>query len=144
MRPRISQKEAAYIVTVLKAQIEKMREQLRNVEQLDRDYTRVIYDLKHPIQPQYSEKGYRIENRVIDSQETICYVRIAKALKEEHPDLLAEKFRLWDCLRCHEVLLKKYTAIAEGQPHDGRYKRMASEKWHFKSDVEKLLPKVLA
>lgn len=142
MRPRISREEAAYLVQVLSAQIEEMREKLRNVEQLERDYTRIIYDLKNPIQPQYNEKGYRIENRLIGSQETICYVNIAKELKEEHPNLLGEKFRLWKCLSCHDKLLMKYMAIANGEPHNGRYKRMASEKWRFNDGATKKLEDV--
>lgn len=144
MRPRISQGEAAYLVTVLSNQLEEMKQKLCDVEQLERDLTKIIFDLKNPIQPQYDGEGYRLENRYISPEETVCYVRIAKQLKEEHPNLLGEKFRLWTCLRCHEVLLKKYTAIAEEQPHDGRYKRMASEKWIYKNNPEKTLAVVLA
>jgi hypothetical protein len=140
LRPRISQAEAKYLVAVLQSQLEEMREKLCNVEQLERDLTRIIYDLKNPVQPQYDERGYRIENRLIGPQETVCYVRIAKQLKEDHPDLLGEKFRLWTCISTHEKLLMKYTAIAEGQPHDGRYKRFSTQtQWRFKSEPHKLL-----
>jgi len=124
MRPRISQQEAAYLVMVLQAQIEEIREKLRNVEQVEQELTRLIYDLKHPIQPQYTEKGFFKEHRIIGPQETRCYVKIAQELKAEHPNLLGEKFRLWTSLSCHEKLLAKYQAIAEGKPHNGTYKKL--------------------
>jgi hypothetical protein len=46
MRPRISQQEAAYLVEVLTAQHEEMKQKLSDVEQLERDYALIIYDLK--------------------------------------------------------------------------------------------------
>ena len=55
-------------------------------------------------------------------------MHLYKELKEEHPNLLAEKFRLWECLSTHRILLAKYQSIATGQPHDGRYKRLRFSK----------------
>lgn len=144
MRPRISRGEAAYLVTVLKGQLEEMKQKLSDVIQLENDYFVLIQNLKNPVQPQYNAEGYRVESRLIGTQETICYVNLTKQLKEEHPNLLGEKFRLWDCIGTHEVLLEKYLAIANGEPHDGRYKRMASQQWRFKREPEKLLAEVLA
>ena len=125
MRPRVSQKEAAYLVQVLQLQIGEMKEKLENVKQLERDYARIIYDLKHRVQRVCDDKGYFKEHRIVGDREAISLVRLARALKEEHPSLLGEKFLLWDCLSTHEKMLKKYRAIAEGQPHDGRYKHLS-------------------
>lgn len=58
MRPRISQKEAAYLVTVLSSQLEELRLKLSNLEQLEQDLAHVIYDLKHPVQREYDGKAF--------------------------------------------------------------------------------------
>jgi hypothetical protein len=128
MRPRISQKEAAYLVKVLSVQHEQLKQKVSDIEQLDFDYRKMIYDLSHRIQVDYTDKGYFKGHRIVGDQEALCYVKLIDQLKEEHPNLLAEKFSLWDCLNTHEKLLNKYQAIANGEPHDGRYKKLRFSK----------------
>ena len=64
MRPRISQQEAAYLVSVLSLQTEQLEQKVRDIEQLDSDMFRIIYDLQHRVQAVYDDKGYRKENRI--------------------------------------------------------------------------------
>jgi len=143
MRPRISQKEAVYLVTVLAVQLEELKQKLDDVKQLERDYSRIIFELKHPVQVKYTDEGFFAGHHIWGDREKIGLVRLAKALKDEHTNLLAEKFRLFDCISTHEVLLKKYKAIANGEPHDGRYKRLAIRTWHLQENSDKLLENVL-
>jgi len=139
MRPRISQKEAAYLVKVLSLQTEQLEQKVRDIEQLNSDMFRIIYDLKYRVQAVYDDKGYRKENRIVGDQECIALVRLARALKEEHPNLLGEKFRLWACLSTHKKLLAKYQAIANGETHDGRYKKLRFSKAIY-TDLATLKP----
>ena len=124
MRPRISQNEAAYLVQVLKAQIDELKEKYENLAELERVYSVIIYNLRNRVQGSY--EGYRLKaNRIVGDGEALSLVRLAEALKEEHPNLRGEKYRLWEAIRTHETLLLKYQAIAEGKPHDGRYKHLS-------------------
>lgn len=114
------------MVEVLTSQVEELEQKLGDIQQLDRDITHMLYDLKHPVQILYGDVGYFAGHKIVGTQETLCYIQIVKQLKEEHPNLLAEKFRLWDCLSTHQKLIKKYQAIAEGVTHRGTYKHLNS------------------
>lgn len=132
MRPRITRAEAAYLVTVLEPQIESMKTQLENLKQIERDLTLLIYNLKNPVQPEYSETGNYAGNRILGDQELICYVKMAKELKAEHPFILGEKCELYKHICIHEKLLAKYRAIANGEHHQGKYKHFSSVlKWEL-------------
>jgi hypothetical protein len=126
MRPRISRKEAAYLVQVLESQVAEMEERLEQVTQLERDFAKILYDLKYPVQVLHDDKGYFAGHRIVGTEETLQLVRLASALKEEHSNLLTEKFWLWNYLSTHKRLLEKYRAIAEGNTRRGDYKHFNS------------------
>jgi hypothetical protein len=126
MRLRISREEAVCLVQVLELQIAEMEEKLAHVTQLERDYARILYDLKHPVQVEYSDTGFFAGHRIVGTEETLQLVRLAKALKEEHPNLMGERFRLWNYLSTNKKLLEKYKAIAEGNTRRGDYKHFNS------------------
>ena len=140
MRPRISRKEAAYLTTVLEGQLEEMKQKLTELTQLERDYSRIIFELKNPVQVNYDSKGYFAGHFIWGDREKIALVSLARAIKEVHPNLLVEKFRLWECIHIHETLLQKYKAIANGEPHDGRYKHFSSQI-RITENAEKILCK---
>jgi hypothetical protein len=124
MRPRISRKEAAYLVEVLNLQTETMKGKVRDLEELERDFKRIIFELKNPVQVLYSEKGFFVGHKILGNEETLALVRLARELKEEHPKIIVEKFRYYDCLQTHMKLKEKYTAIANGMSHRGTYKHL--------------------
>jgi hypothetical protein len=70
MRPRISREEAVYLVQVLEFQVAEMEEKLEQVTQLERDFAKVIYDLKHPVQAEYTDTGYFAGHRIVGTEET--------------------------------------------------------------------------
>jgi hypothetical protein len=139
MRPRISQKEAAYLVKVLSLQTEQLEQKVSDIEQINSDMFRIICDLKHRVQVVYNEKGYFKDHRIVGDREALNLMHIYKELKAEHPNLLGEKFRLWECLSTHRILLAKYQAIANGEAHDGRYKKLRFSKAIY-TDLATLKP----
>jgi hypothetical protein len=134
LRPRISQKEAAYVVSILKAQLENLKKQRANPEELEWNMDRIIYDLSHRVQeigPRIGPYSYltkkhtSTEYRIVGDREALDLMHIYKELKAEHPKIRIEILKLFDHLATHDRLIKKYSAIANGEPHDGRYKKMS-------------------
>lgn len=135
MRPRISQQEAVYMVSVLTSQLEGIREKLEVVTELERDIRKCIYDLKNRVQIVYDGKGCFAEHRIVGDQEALAIIKTVEALRLEHPNLLGEKFMLWDKISVLTKLVKKYEAIAKGEPHDGRYKKLRIPEYCFNIPV---------
>lgn len=129
MRPRISQQEAAYLVQVLKVQIEALKQHCLELEQLERDFYEILDKLKHEVYRVYDKDFNCLGTEIRGPQETISLVKLIKALREEHPHITLEKIGAWGSYQHHERLLKKYSAIANGEPHDGRYKRLSLSYW---------------
>ena len=102
------------------------------MKELERDMSLCIFNLKHRVQPVYDDAGYFKEHKILGDQKASALVRISIQLEQEHPNLLGEKSRLWDNITVLEKLLKKYEAIASGEPHDGRYKKFRIPESCFK------------
>jgi hypothetical protein len=121
MRPRISQKEAAYLVQLLEESSKQLETKQREIKELDLE----VYRLKKLL---YTEtynvvkQGYR--------------QKLQRLEKAQFAD-----YNLYAHLQLHDILLKKYKAIAEGQPHDGRYKRLscAGIFWRTKKPIVEVL-----
>lgn len=94
MRPRISRNEAAYLVQVLESKVAEMEKKMEQVTQLEWDFAKILYDLKHPVQAECTDTGYFAGHRIVGTEETLQLVRLAKALKEEHPNTLMERVQL--------------------------------------------------
>jgi hypothetical protein len=65
-----------------------MKKKARDIEQLDADYSLMIYNLKHRVQVEYNYKGYFSGHRILGDQEALCLIQLIKQLKQEHPNLL--------------------------------------------------------
>jgi hypothetical protein len=141
MRPRISQKEAAYLCEVLTATKEQLQQRYLDLKELERCMDQIIFDLKHRVQAfcigtndnphYYLGKRIATEYRIIGDREALNIFHIYKELKEEHPHIQAEAFNIYLRIRTHEKLLAKYQAIANGEPHDGRYKHLSTAHAYF-------------
>ena len=104
MRPRISRKEASYIVEVLNAQEPMLR------QKQDR-----LKDLKL--------KMFTLEQR-LKREGSIQVFQELKPVKEEYGKLNAEAYTIYKALELHRKLIEKYQAIAEGVSHQGTYKHL--------------------
>jgi hypothetical protein len=122
MRPRISQEEAKYLVQVLKLQMQELQQKYLELEQLEAQLNTVVYKLRNP--------------RDQSSNETVCMVKLAKQIQEEHSDFRIERCRISGLIQTHDMLLKKYSAIANGEPHDGRYKHLSLNKKYVSIPTE--------
>jgi len=108
MRPRISQEEAEYIVDVLLATRKQLEEKQERFKQLRSEMVILRERLLREGYPVIKE-GYHEK-------------------KQELEKLKREAFDIYLSLNLHEKLIAKYSAIANGEPHDGRYKHLSLEK----------------
>jgi len=108
MRPRISQEEAEYIVDVLVATRKQLEEKQERFKQLRSEMVILRERLWREGYPVIKE-GYHEK-------------------KQELEKLKREVYAVYQCLDLHEKLIAKYSAIANGEPHDGRYKHLSLEK----------------
>jgi len=98
-------KEAAYIFEVLVATREQLKAKQERLKQLDRE----MYFLKKRLWTEgitVMREGYQEK-------------------KAELEKLKRESFTIYECLNLHHKLIAKYSAIANGEPHDGRYKHLS-------------------
>jgi hypothetical protein len=130
MRPRISKREANYMVEVLSAQHNILQKKYEDLVQLELDYHRIIFELKNPVQRIYDNEGHLKGHRILGNETNLALVRLAKLIKAEHPKLVLEKFKYVDCLHTHETLIQKYRLIAEGKKHRGRYPHFCTRSYY--------------
>jgi len=111
MRPRISQKEAAYLVEVLKAQELMLRQKQDRLKDLE-------------------FKKYKLEQR-LKREGDILVFRELKQVREEHGKLSGEAYAVHLVLQLHQKLIEKYQAIADGRSHKGTYNHLnAMLRWY--------------
>jgi hypothetical protein len=107
-RPRISRREAAYIVEVLQATQIMLQAKRERLEWLRSEvaelHKRRVYDAYGAMKEGYTAK------------------------KQELARLECEATDLSWSLNLHYRMTQKYTAIANGEPHDGRYKHLSLTK----------------
>lgn len=108
MRPRISQREAEYILEVLIATQGRLKAKQERLKELDKE----VFNLWNRIKV----KGIILFR---DSH--------FKEKKLELEKLKREAFEIYLSLKLHDKLIAKYSAIAKGEPHDGRYKHLSIE-----------------
>jgi hypothetical protein len=101
-------KEAEYIVEVLVATREQLKAKYERYEQLKQE----MFFLK---------KRLWIEGYTFFKAEY-------KPKKAEYEKLKSESMTIYYCLNLHEKLIAKYSAIANREPHDGRYKHLSLER----------------
>jgi hypothetical protein len=108
LRPRISQREAEYILEVLIATQGRLKAKQERLKELDKE----VFNLWNRIKV----KGIILFR---DSH--------FKEKKLELEKLKREAFEIYLSLKLHDKLIAKYSAIAKGEPHDGRYKHLSIE-----------------
>lgn len=116
LRPRISQKEAAYLCTILKSELVKLKEKYAEYEMLKSEMLMAKIEIK---------------NRYRGNYEMLAVIEYYKQVKDALSEGEHESYRLWKTIDSHTKLLSKYSAIAEGEPHDGRYKRLSCADVRF-------------
>jgi len=109
MRPRISRKEASYLVEVLKTQEPVIAEKQERLKELELK----LFTLK---------QRWRTEG-------SVHVFRELKTAKTEFERLNSELHTLFRALELHQKLIEKYQAIANGVSHQGTYK-------HFNCGLE--------
>ena len=107
MRPRITKQEAAYIVEVLKANLEKITEKKQELRKLRGEVALLSMQI---------QSGNWIPKTVFERRDK----RLLLEQKEK------ACFNLSIHIDAHEKLLKKYEAIAEGTTHRGTYKHFST------------------
>ncbi len=121
MRPRISRKEAQYIVDVLKQNTAQLQQKRLEIQDLESEVAML---------------------------KDIIFVQPYNACKlglREKQDRLAEikqlTYDIYIHLQHHAHLIAKYQAIADGLPHDGRYKKLSvcDDFWQKIHDLETTL-----
>ena len=108
MRPRISQREAKYILEVLKKQLAELELEDKLREALETDLFRL---------------RLKLNDFYCGTLEKVAQVETYKEIKEEIERLEKRKFKLWIVIADHKRLIEKYHAIAEGNRRRGDYKR---------------------
>lgn len=103
VRTRISQKEAAYIVQILEANIKNLQEQYDHLEKLKAE----VFTLKRALMK--GDYGTFLAGK--DKR--------AELEQKKH-----QAYLLYQTLHSHQVLLKKYKAIADGERKPGCYKHL--------------------
>lgn len=112
MRPRISRKEAQYLLEVLLAQKPSIDAKRLRLEELRLDL--II------LRKRFLREGY-------------SGFKEYKPAKQEYQQLFQMHTELFQCVALHDKLIQKYQAIANGEPHDGRYKHLSvRDAWYPK------------
>jgi len=107
MRPRISRKEAAYLVTILKAEQEKLMEERQLLRELGLEATRLKFKLK---------------DWYCSTTQKVAEVEAYQEVKAQLSMLEKRRFKVFQCLQIHNRLIEKFNAIAEGNSKRGDYK----------------------
>jgi hypothetical protein len=125
MRPRISRKEAAYLVEILTAQTAELKVVLEGYHRKEREFTLLKNELKYA--PAVCETLPKIER--------------ARELKKELKTMFWRRFSINEVISTNERLIQKYKAIAKGNTRRGDYKNFNS---HLCFPREETALKVLA
>ncbi len=119
MRPRISQDEAQYIVSLLDVSSYVLTEKEKEINRLSVE----VKQLRDMI--------------LLDTYKASQVFKIREK-KERLKKLEILKFNLYSNIELHIKLREKYLAIAENKPHDGRYKSLSTKKRFRYTDSKSL------
>ena len=93
MRPRISQKEAAYIVEILTAQTSKLKAKDERLEMLRTEFVLAKHEL---------------QNRFRSNYEIVAVIKYYYQVKAELEKIEWHCFSLYSVLSVHQKLINKY------------------------------------
>jgi DNA repair exonuclease SbcCD ATPase subunit len=111
LRPRISQKEAAYLAEFLQLQLEPLLAEQQRGKELESE----LWQLKAKLKDLYCS-----------TTQKLAEIEAYKETEAELAILQKRRFKVYKTVELHKRLIEKYQSIASGNSHRGDYKRFNS------------------